>query len=581
MKHLLAALSLFTACDGEVVDPPLVVDTALRDSVAVETDEQTDLPVDSDTDEFHVDTDLPPWAQTAGPLPPTTPNCMIPAPGSLAAQGAISELHLIDVMSLRPDGVGVRRPFIGVGESYSQNKYSENLPISLGYHNGQGGEFLSIFNMMRIFGPTSFEDVELARIEGLPFDFSSPPQVEGGGVDLDGDGLDELIGTYYFRDPFWDYTKLVYAWSIPLPRFASVLDAQWRFTNSDWTLPDVDAVGAGDWNHDGFDDLLIGGNYHSIEGRTDVLVAGPFGPPSPGQVVDIASHVYATIRWHSPWASNVSVVTGDYNGDGIDDLVLNAIGGAGGVADINIWFGPIQGEIDGWAPDVQIHSTQHPANFPYLKLFPIHFGDIDGNGADDLIVSAPNASDRLEHLGATHIFLGPFRRGHHLADTEAWATIRWVHVDARTGGGAVRAVPDVNGDGRPDLLLTAPYSRSDLEPQGATVPRAPLPPGVELTVPGEGGDSDDTGLARAGVGSEGAVMLFTDLRPGDLGPEDAAIVLKGSQPGADLHGIAAFDDLDGDGLGDVAILANELSSVPTHRVHILRPCRDWGERVGP
>lgn len=581
MKHLLAALSLFTACDGEVVDPPLVVDTALRDSVAVETDEQTDLPVDSDTDEFHVDTDLPPWAQTAGPLPPTTPNCMIPAPGSLAAQGAISELHLPDAMTLESSTFSQTLPFVGVGHSFNQDNKFEDFPTTLSYSHELGGEFLSVSNLHRVRGVTSFEDVEMARIEALPEDFGSGPDLWGTPIDVDGDGVDEVVGSYSFPDSIWWTTSLVFAWDTPLPRRASITEAPWRFIHSGWTLNDVEVHGGGDWNHDGFDDLLIGGNYHSIEGRTDVLVAGPFGPPSPGQVVDIASHVYATIRWHSPWAAYSFGATGDYNGDGIDDLVLNAIGGAGGVADINIWFGPIQGEIDGWAPDVQIHSTQHPANFPYLKLFPIHFGDIDGNGADDLIISAPNASDRLEYLGATHIFLGPFRRGHHLADTDAWATIRWVHADARTGGGAVRAVPDVNGDGRPDLLLTAPYSRSDLEPQGATVPRAPLPPGVELTVPGEGGDSDDTGLARTGVGSEGAIMLFTDLRPGDLGPEDAAIVLKGSQPGAEIHGIAAFDDLDGDGLGDVAILANELSSVPTHRVHILRPCWDWGERVGP
>jgi hypothetical protein len=420
-------------------------------------------------------------------------------------------------------------------------------------------------------------DVELARIEALPYVAGLGPYLWNSTTDLDNDGVHEVIGVDSFPDPVWGDVTLVFGWNTPLPLRGSVVDAPWRFTNSDWVLNNIDNRAAGDWNHDGIDDLLLGANFHVANGRTDVLVAGPFGPPVAGQTVDVASRVYATIRWGSWWAGSTASVNGDYNGDGVDDLVIAAVGGLSGVADLNIWFGPISGEVDGLNPDVQIHSTEHPSNFPYIRFVPVNFGDIDGNGSDDLIIKAAYANDQEERVGATHIFLGPLRRGHHLADTDAWASIRWVHGFAGTGAGSTVVVPDVNGDGRDDLLVTVPYARSDHEPGGATVPRAPLPPGVTLVTPPV--DSADTGSPSHGV--EGAAMLFTNLRPGELRPEDAAIVLKGSQLHADLRSFAGFGDVDGDGLGDAALLATDLAGSPMQHVHVFRPCRDFGQMVTP
>ena len=492
--------------------------------------------------------------------------CVIPAPGSLAALGAITEYHVVDSLS-----VPVQDPSDGYqGDAIPGMPVTQAEGRSFGtmYRRFGGQEFNQVLDLRSVNGTTDLDAVEVAGVRASPDYDHYGPRFRWS-ADLDGDGVPEALGQYWLSDAYGASTRLV-GWTLPFPASGSMDQVPWTFRNSSWRSQSVLHVSVADWNADGFDDLFVGGDY-GPNGRTDGFFAGPFRRDAHG-VTDLAEYAFAQITWNSPWAGGSLAAVGDFNGDGAQDL---AIAGSADIAAVSVFLGPIAGELDGRSPDMRFEVSYLPSD-PYFHLVPFAIGDQNGDGVDDLALSDPYADDPR---GAVYIFLGPVVRGATVLDTEAWARIRWVHDGALTGQ---RVVPlgDVDGDGRSDLLVSA-NAMTALEPAGA-VPMAPLPPGVVIPEPPD--PPQDTGAGAPAVGPEGALMIFTHLSPGDLGPADAALVVKGSQPGTSIgSSVSYLNDVDGDGLADVMFGAINLEGPHREvRFHVLHPCRDFGVRVpGP
>ena len=123
--------------------------------------------------------------------------------------------------------------------------------------------------------------------------------------DINGDGFDDLI---FYR---WDETTGYYSPEIHLgsENMDTIPDLQWIGTSLFvYTSP---ISGAGDINHDGFNDWLMHSNSN---------VELYFGSPHPDTTVDIV------IEPESPCDYVGSqVVNGDIDGDGIGDLILSGI----------------------------------------------------------------------------------------------------------------------------------------------------------------------------------------------------------------------------------------------------------------
>jgi hypothetical protein len=264
-----------------------------------------------------------------------------------------------------------------------------------------------------------------------------------------------------------------------------------------------------------------------------------------------------------------STAVGDFNGDGVDDI---AISGFNDLPELGVFFGPLRGNLDGMVPDMTLTTTRYAPYYPYYRTAVETLGDLDGDGSDELVLVAEWEQD---DAGAAYVYRGPLRRGTHLLDTDAWTRIRWIHPRANTG--RVAPVGDVNGDGRPDLVVQVGNASSDLEVPGQELEMAPLPDGVEVP-PFE---ALDTGSSWSEP--EGALMLFTEWRPGDMGPGDAALVIRGSRPGRSFgRGTFAVDDVDGDGMNDFVTTYFTRESTPqASEISVIRPCRDFGELVGP
>jgi hypothetical protein len=299
----------------------------------------------------------------------------------------------------------------------------------------------------------------------------------------------------------------------------------------DWVLSDparscLDALPA-DLNGDGVPDLLL------TLGDADGTVTGwgwVAGPILPGttQILPLPAD-----------QAPEDVASADWNGDGVADLAA-VVAGEGKGGEVRVWWGPVIGNFD--APDVTLRSTERRrvGNGDTVMHRLVAPGDLNGDGAADLVVGASDDDLRgadgqltTDGLGAAYVFWGPLVSG---TDADAVATIRWTADGAHTGAD-VLAPGDVDGDGRPDLVVTAP------------------------------------GALDANGAQTGAVMVFANP-VGELGPSGASLVLRG-EAGAPVAqiGVGTPGDLDGDGLSDLVVGVDD-PVAPTSRV--VWGCGDWG-----
>lgn len=333
-----------------------------------------------------------------------------------------------------------------------------------------------------VFGTTSTDAIELSAVaagqggfllDGGPGADNSGWAVDTAG-DVNGDGLDDLIvGAPYADGTVVDsgrsYVVFGKVDTATVELSAVAQGAGGFLLNGETGFgAGLGVSGAGDVNGDGRDDLLVGGPFVTNPGRTYVVFGkadtdavelgavgigiGGFGING-GMDNDVAGR-------HLSGA-------GDVNGDGLDDIVVgdpfaDPNGGDSGSsyvvfgkADTSLvdLSGVEQGRggfvMHGEAPNDQAGGAVGGA------------GDINGDGLADIIVGAPLADPNGEVSGRTYVVLGK-------VDTNA---VQLGAVAAGQGGfvidgvapgeasgDAVANAGDVNGDGRDDLIVGAPFA---------------------------------------------------------------------------------------------------------------------------
>jgi hypothetical protein len=215
---------------------------------------------------------------------------------------------------------------------------------------------------------------------------------------------------------------------------------------------------------------------------------------------------------------------GDVDGDGLADILVGAPYHSSSVALVGAAYLLLGADLtDSSMIDLQqAHATLLGEGWTdHAGSTMAAAGDLDGDGFGDLLVGALERSlPDQGHVGTVYLVLGgDLAGGGSLALADAAATITG-SLDWGEAGTAIASIDDVTGDGVRDVVVG---------------------------VPGQGTQSGEAWLF------DGAVLAAG----GDFGRDDAWTVFTGEAP-SDRAGrsVTGIGDLDGDGLGDLAIGAS-------------------------
>jgi len=345
------------------------------------------------------------------------------------------------------------------------------------------------------------------------------------------------------------------------------------------------ALSAGDWNGDGYDDVLA----CSWENSRCVIYLGRAGPVGTLSAPDVV------LVGPSGRFGGAAAFVGDVNDDGYPDVAVGApattvfvTAPSGG--SLWVFFGRQHtpgGSVGYYYADTRIASTVGNAS---LGSTVAPAGDMDGDGVDDLWVSAPHEDRGGGYPGVLYLFRGNRSLPSSMTQSNASRALVGITPDY-AGTHVLLGGRDLDGNGWPDLVVS---SRDFRDGTGArvgaamvflgplrSVPAVLTPQDTDVTlwgsatVPWFGGSlalSENFAAGGARVlfvgadlydnasGRGGAVYAFHASRLaccGSLYPWDADGLLY-SPGAADRMGAAvAVGDWDGDGLEDLAVGAPE------------------------
>ncbi|MCA9354598.1 MAG: FG-GAP repeat protein, partial [Candidatus Kaiserbacteria bacterium] len=203
------------------------------------------------------------------------------------------------------------------------------------------------------------------------------------------------------------------------------------------------AITSGDLNSDGIDDLVATARAYSVtQGRAYVFYGGSMSSSSAS-----AADVVLSGGASSMFFGN-SVTIGDLNNDGTDDLAIGAIAVSSSQGAVYIFYGGMMVSESASGADVTLtgeSSTNGQFGFTLAQ------GDLNADGSDDLVVSAPGY-DVTTNEGRVYVFYG----GSIISGnaTSADLIITGESTSNFFGYNAL-AVADLNHDGKEDLVAGA------------------------------------------------------------------------------------------------------------------------------
>jgi len=307
-----------------------------------------------------------------------------------------------------------------------------------------------------------------ADIKFYGIDTSDLSGIAAGSGDFNNDGIDDvIIGASGAEGAGGSPSAAGETYIIYGPINGSVLlslaNANVTFFGVDASDASGTAVGSGDFNNDGIDDVIIGasgaegaGGTTDAEGETYIL----YGPFNGSAVLSLANANVTFFGINTNDLSGSAVGSGDFNNDGIVDVIIGASGaeGAGGspgtAGETYILYGPFNGSAVLALSNANV--TFFGMNASDSAGFAVGSGDFNNDGIDDAIIGATNAEGAggsATGAGETYIKYGPFNGSAVLALSNA--NVTFFGIDGSDSSGQSVGSGDFNNDGIDDVIIGA------------------------------------------------------------------------------------------------------------------------------
>jgi hypothetical protein len=273
-----------------------------------------------------------------------------------------------------------------------------------------------------------------------------------GGFDADADGnADGIVGAPY-NDGGGSAAGRAYL-LYGTPSSGDLADADVLYSGENAGDLAGTSLAAGDLDGDGTDDLLIGAPGHDGGGSYSGRVYVIYAPGTSDVDLALADATLTGVAAGDLAGDEVRVV-GDLDSDGLDDIGVGAEGADDGGKNaglVAIFFGAPTGASSLSAADVLLVGE---AAGDYAGWSLSAGGDVDADGADDVLVGAYGGDRGTGGGGNVYLRYGPLSPGSEsLADADAFLVGKETSCQA---GWSLAGGIDVDANGNDDIFTGAP-----------------------------------------------------------------------------------------------------------------------------